>query len=309
MTKKAGFIAIIGAPNAGKSTFLNKCIGEKVAIVTPKVQTTRFNIRSVLTKNDSQFIFVDTPGIHSAKRMFDEAMVNNALDASLNSDVILFLVDVKKGLTEENIEILEHLKNIKGPKIFAFNKCDLIKDKKSLLPKLEEIKNQYKDLFDDYVLISAIENEGTNDVLGIIEKYLPESEFLYSDDFLTDLPMKLIAAEVTREKAFMLLKDEVPYSLMVETLEYKENPKNGSIRIEQVLMLERESHKKIVVGNKGAMVKKIGTLSRKSLEEFLGVKVHLFLRVKVQPNWSVDNFYYKLLGLEKPKDSKYKKKK
>lgn len=307
MTKKAGFVAIIGAPNAGKSTFLNTCIGEKVAIVSPKEQTTRFNIRAVLTQDNSQFIFVDTPGIHKARRMFDEAMVNTAVDASLNADVILLLVDVKRGLTEETIEIIEYLKAVKTPKVFAFNKCDLVKDKKDLLPKLEEIKAEYKDLFNDYVIISARKNQGTDDTLSTLAKYLPESEFLYSEDYLTDLPMKLVAAEETREKAFMLLKNEIPYSVMVETMEYKVNPKDGSVRIEQTIMLERESHKKIVVGNKGSMIKKIGTLSRESLEKFLGVKVHLFLRVKVQPNWVVDNFYYKMLGLEKPKNSEHDK--
>ncbi|MCP4356208.1 MAG: GTPase Era [Proteobacteria bacterium] len=307
ITKKAGFVAIIGAPNAGKSTFLNSCIGEKVAIVSPKEQTTRFNIRAVLTQDEAQFIFVDTPGIHKARRMFDEAMVNTAVEASLNADTILFLVDVKKGLTEEVLEIIEHLKQVNTPKIFAFNKCDLIKDKNELLPKLNEIKELYKNVFDDYVIISAWKNQGTEDVLKVIAKHLPESEFLYSEDYLTDLPMKLVASEETREKAFMLLKKEIPYSVMVETLEYKENPKDGSIRIEQILMLERESHKKIVVGNKGQVIKKIGMLSRQSLEKFLGVKVHLFLKVKVQPNWAVDNFYYKMLGLAKPKNSEHDK--
>ena len=303
---KAGFVAIVGAPNAGKSTFLNQCIGEKVAIVSPKEQTTRFNIRAVLTEGNNQFIFVDTPGIHKARRMFDEAMVNTALEASINADVILFLVDIKRGINEEVLEIIEHLKEVKRiKKVFAFNKVDLIKDKADVLPKLKDVQEQFGDLFDDYMLISANKNKGTTDVLDTLSKYLPESPMLYSEDYLTDLPMKLIASEETREKAFYLLKNEIPYSVMVETLEYKVNPDNGEVRIEQVLLLEREAHKKIVVGNKGQMIKKIGMMARKSLEEFLGVKVHLFLRVKVQPNWAQDNFYYQMFGLEKPKDSKF----
>ena len=304
---KAGFVSIIGAPNAGKSTFLNTCIGEKVAIVSSKEQTTRFNIRAVLTQEHAQYIFVDTPGIHKARRVFDEAMVNTALEASVNADVILFLVDVKRGLCDEVLEVIEHLKAVNMPKIFAFNKCDLIRDKKDLLPMLDEVRNQYKEIFDDFMLISAGKNQGTEDVLDTLGKYLPNSEFLYDEDYLTDLPMKLIAAEETREKAFKLLKNEIPYSVMVETLEYKESSKDGSVRIEQVLLLERESHKKIVVGAKGAMIKQIGSYSRESLEKFLGVKVHLFLRVKVQPNWVIDNFYYKMLGLEKPKQENNQK--
>lgn len=306
LNTKAGFVAIVGAPNAGKSTFLNQCIGEKVAIVSPKEQTTRFNIRAVLTEGDNQFIFVDTPGIHKARRMFDEAMVNTALEASINADVILFLVDIKRGINDEVLDIIEHLKEVKRiKKVFAFNKVDLIKDKADVLPKLKEVQEQFGDLFDDYMLISANKNQGTSDVLNTLAKYIPESPMLYSEDYLTDLPMKLIASEETREKAFYLLKNEIPYSVMVETLEYKVNPDNGEVRIEQVLLLEREAHKKIVVGNKGQMIKKIGMMARKSLEEFLGVKVHLFLRVKVQPNWAQDNFYYQMFGLEKPKDSKF----
>jgi GTP-binding protein Era len=306
LNTKAGFVAIVGAPNAGKSTFLNQCIGEKVAIVSPKEQTTRFNIRAVLTEGNNQFIFVDTPGIHKARRMFDEAMVNTALEASINADVILFLVDIKRGINDEVLDIIEHLKEVKRiKKVFAFNKVDLIKDKAEVLPKLQEVQEQFGDLFDDYMLISANKNQGTSDVLNTLAKYMPESPMLYSEDYLTDLPMKLIASEETREKAFYLLKNEIPYSVMVETLEYKVNPDNGEVRIEQVLLLEREAHKKIVVGNKGQMIKKIGMMARKSLEEFLGVKVHLFLRVKVQPNWAQDNFYYQMFGLEKPKDSKF----
>jgi len=303
---RAGFVAIVGAPNAGKSTFLNTCIGEKVAIVSPKEQTTRFNLRAVLTEGQNQFIFVDTPGIHKARRMFDEAMVNTALEASINADVILFLVDIKRGFTDEVLEIIEHLKAVKRiKKVFAFNKADLVKDKKDILPKLEEVKEQYGDLFEDYMIISANKNQGTNDVLDTLAKYMPESPFLYSEDYLTDLPMKIIASEETREKAFFLLQNEIPYSMMVETLEYKVNPDDGSVRIEQVILLEREAHKKIVVGNKGQMIKKIGMNARRALEEFLQVKVHLFLRVKVQPNWAQDNFYYKMFGLDKPQDSKF----
>jgi GTP-binding protein Era len=306
---RAGFVAIVGAPNAGKSTFLNTCIGEKVAIVSPKEQTTRFNIRAVLTEKSNQFIFVDTPGIHRARRMYDEAMVNTALEASINADVILFLVDIRKGFTDEVLDIIEHLKAVpRIKKVFAFNKVDLVKDKKDILPKLEEVKEEYGDLFNDYLLISANKNQGTGDVLETLAKYIPESPLLYSEDYLTDLPMKIIASEETREKAFYLLKNEIPYSVMVETLEYKVNPDDGSVRIEQTLLLEREAHKKIVVGNKGQMIKKIGMHARKALEDFLGVKVHLFLRVKVQPNWVNDNFYYQMFGLEKPQDSKFAQK-
>ena len=211
--------------------------------------------------------------------------------------------------SDEVLHIIEQIKNSKTPKLFAFNKCDLIKDKKNLLPILQEMQEKYADIFDDFLLLSAEKNQGTDDILNKIKGYLPDSPFLFPEDHLTDLPMRLIASEQTREKSFMLLKNEIPYSVMVETLEYKVNPDNGDVRIEQVILLEREAHKKIVVGHKGAMIKQIGQASRRELEKFLGVKVHLFLRVKVQQNWAIDNFYYKMFGLEKPKESKFNKKK
>ena len=290
---KAGFIAIIGAPNAGKSTLMNLILGQKLAITTHKVQTTRTNMRGVHTVGNSQFIFVDTPGIHKPKRSFDEAMVNAATQAWQDADVILFLIDSLSGFKKEVKTILEQIKDSKKPVIVALNKIDKIKREK-LLPLMAEL-NQYSAVKDVFA-ISAITANGVEDVLKKIENYLPKSPFLFDEDALTDTPMRLIAAEITREKAFNYLHQELPYALMVETVSYETT--KTDVTIHQNIIVERDGHKGIVLGHKGETIGLIGSKAREELEQFLDCKVHLFLKVKVRKGWSENASLMRMIGLE-----------
>jgi GTP-binding protein Era len=321
-TTKAGFVAIIGAPNAGKSTLLNLILGQKLAITTHKVQTTRTNMRGIHTVGNSQFVFVDTPGIHKPRRKFDEAMVNAANQAWQDADAILLLIDAVSGLKGEVMAIIEQVKESKKPVVVALNKVDKIK-KENLLPLMQKL-GEYP-AFTDIFAISAANASGVEDMLQKIETYLPESPFLFDADDLTDTPMRLIAAEITREKAFTYLHQELPYALMVETVSYEvvkndekgvlggsqrtgagtprserksHFPQSEYINIHQNIIVEREGHKGIVLGNKGETVKKISTESRLELENFLGCKVNLFIKVKVRKNWSENASLMRMIGLE-----------
>lgn len=300
---KAGFVALIGAPNAGKSTLLNQLVGQKIAIVSPKVQTTRVNMRGVLTQGNNQFIFVDTPGIYRPKdtsRLLDKSMVHAAWQAGGDSDVVLLLVDAKAGFNEKVTEIIENVKqNVpkRVPVFLALNKVDaLAKDK--LLPLMQ--KASAFDLFNGVFAISAKENDGVEDMLEQFAKHLPESPYLYDEETLTDMPMRMVAAEITREKAFHLLQQEVPYSLAVETVNF-EHYNNGSIRIDQNVLVEREAHKPIVLGKKGSMVKRIGEQARADLEEMLETQVHLFIKVKVNDKWANSQNFMREIGLDTKK--------
>lgn len=298
---KAGFIAIIGAPNAGKSTFLNAVLGQKLASVTQKVQTTRKNMRGIFTdeENGVQYVFVDTPGIHKPKRLLDRAMVLEAHNAWTEADVIMLMVDAAKGFNEEVENILENLKeNKKIPMVLVLNKVDKIK-KEKLLPLMQRAHDM--GIFKETFAIRADKNKGVDDVLKVITKHMPESEYLYDPDYITDTNMRDIAAEITREQAFLMLHEEIPYSVAVETLTY-ENFDNGDIKIHQNLLIERNSQKKIVVGRDGATLKRIGQNARRILEEMLECKVHLFLKVKVSEKWSENPHVMKSFGLEVPKD-------
>ena len=300
MQTRAGFIAIIGAPNAGKSTLLNGLLGEKLAIVSPKVQTTRTNLRGVLTVEEKQYIFVDTPGIHKARRQFDQAMVDAAYQALTDSDVIVLVVDSLKGFNKEVMNIVETLEEAKRgkkkfpPLLLVLNKIDKV-DKAKLLPMME--KAGKVGIFDDIIPLSALKKKGCEIVLQVVGQYLPETPFLYDPDTLTDMPSRLWAAEATRERAFLLLGDELPYSLSVETMAFDQR-EDGSVEIHQNIYLERDGQKKIIIGKNGQMLKKIGEQARSAMKVMFGGDVHLYLQVKIRPNWASDIHHMRMLGLE-----------
>ncbi|MEC9290871.1 MAG: GTPase Era [Pseudomonadota bacterium] len=295
MTTRAGFIAIIGAPNAGKSTFMNQVVGEKISIVTPKVQTTRFNVRGIVSRDDSQLVFVDTPGVYKpGKSKMDQAMVASAWSAVQEADAALFVLDAKKGFGEKETMVLEGLRESRKPIFLALNKVDTL-NKDKLLPLMQRAGEFgfFKQIF----AISAEKGDGTNDVLDALEKEMPESPFLFDPDDITDIPMRMMAAEITREKAYMLLGQELPYAMAVETVNYEVRD-NGSIRIDQMIYVKRDSQKQIVVGKGGEVLKKIGSRSRRALMEMMETDVHLFLRVKVKSEWSENTLMLRMTGFD-----------
>ena len=292
--KKCGIVAIIGEPNAGKSTLINNLVGGKVSIVTPKVQTTRFNIRGVCAEGDSQLIFVDTPGIFNAEKKFEKAMVQAAWAGIGDADVVLLLIDAKQGLKEGTQQLIESLKkNCKKSVFLAINKIDTIKK-----PALIELAQACDAImpFERIFMISALKGDGTDDVKSTLAKKMPASPWLYPEDQMSDISLRLLAAEITREKIFLKLEQELPYSIFVETESWDE--KENSVAIAQVITVQREGQKKIVLGDKGAMIKSIGIASRKELEPLLGKRIHLTLFVKVRSGWKDDSENYRLLGLE-----------
>ena len=296
---RAGFVAIVGAPNAGKSTLLNKILKQKLAIVSPKVQTTRTNVRGVLTRKGSQFIFVDTPGIHKPRRQLDQAMVDVAWQALGDADVVLFVVDAIKGFDKATQLLIDAFKNLdKKPNIIlVLNKIDKVA-KPKLLPMM--VHASEVGLFKEVMPLSALKGKEKEEevLLDILEKELPESPYLYDEETLTDMPSRLWAAEATRERAFLLLGDELPYALSVETMAF-ETGDDGSITVHQNVYIERDGQKKIIVGKNGQMLKKIGEQARKAMEGMFDTRVHLFLQVKVRPNWASDIHHMRMLGLSK----------
>lgn len=280
MTTKAGYIAIIGAPNAGKSTLINRLTGSKVAIVTPKPQTTRRKILGIVTRNDAQLIFVDTPGVFNAKEHFDKNMVAAAEAASADSDVVMLVVDAEKPKGDAAERALALMKHAKGEKILVINKTDAVQ-KELLLAITAEMFA--KENFSRCFMISALNGEGVIDLMSYLEGIVPEGPHLFPGDNYTDLSERELAAEITREKLFMALRQELPYGLHVETESWEEQ-KNG-VKIQQVIFVENDGHKKIVVGAKGAMLKKIGEQARKEITRTLGRPAHLFLFVKVNEKW------------------------
>lgn len=289
-----GFIAIVGEPNAGKSTLINRLIGGKVSIVSPKVQTTRFNVRGVCAHNTSQLIFVDTPGIFDAARSFEKAMVQAAWSGIGDADAVLVLLDAKNGLRESTRTLFVNLKkNCRKPVFLAINKVDQVK-KETLfdLAKACDDAGSFAMIF----MVSALKGDGVDDIVSILAGHVPKGPWLYPEEQMSDIPMRLLAAEITREKLFMKLDKELPYAIFVETEKWDENDKR--IAIAQVILVQREGQKKIVIGEKGAMIKQVGISARKELEHITGKKVHLELFVKVKPNWKDDSENYRLLGLE-----------
>ena len=291
---RCGFIALIGAPNSGKSTLMNCVMGSKVSIVTHKVQTTRTRIVGVLTRNKDQIIFVDTPGIFLANRRLEKAMVSAAWIGAADADKVIFLIDSERGLGGDAQLIMEGLKKSGKTVYAALNKIDLIP--RGGLLKLAELLESTQ-CFEEIFMVSALKGDGVGDLLSTISEALPEGPWLYPEDQLSDMNERLFAAEITREKLFLLLHQELPYSLTVETDEWEER-KDGSVKINQVIFVERKGHKGIVLGKGGQQVKRVGEAARKDLEKQLNRRVHLFLFVKVRENWREDPDRYKEMGLD-----------
>ena len=298
MTTKCGFVALVGAPNAGKSTLLNHLVGSKLAIVTPKAQTTRNRITGLAMHRTrdgmAQIVFVDTPGIFDAKKKFEQAMVASAWNGSHDADAVLMLLDARRGLSDDSRRVLEGLQKLDKPRILALNKIDLV-EKETLLTLARDLYDILP--FDGVFMISAKKGNGIEEMKTALTAYLPEGPFLYPEDQLSDMPERLLASEITREKCFLALEQELPYSLAVETESWEEQ-KNGSVKIRQIIIVQRESQKGIVVGKNGEMLKRIGTTARRELGRLLDRPVHLFLFVKVQEDWKDKPDAYRYLGLE-----------
>tara|TARA_R100001129_G_scaffold25196_2_gene16540 strand:+ start:6003 stop:6947 length:945 start_codon:yes stop_codon:yes gene_type:complete len=293
---RSGFVALIGAPNAGKSTLVNRLVGAKVSIVSHKVQTTRAIVRGIATVDRTQIVFVDTPGIFSPRRRLDRAMVTTAWGGAKDADIVLVLIDAERGLVGDAAKLIEALDQVHHPKILILNKVDQVK-RESLLA-LTAAANE-KATFERTFMISALDGSGVDDLANFLAERLPEGPWYYPEDQISDLPMRQLAAEVTREKLYLRLHQELPYSSHVETESWEEK-KDGSVRIEQVIYVERDSQKKIVLGKGGDAIKAIGQAARKEISEILDQKVHLFLFVKVRENWGDDPERYREMGLEFP---------
>ena len=293
---RSGFVALIGAPNAGKSTLVNQLVGTKVSIVTHKVQTTRALVRGISVHGNAQIVFVDTPGIFSPKRRLDRAMVTTAWGGARDADIVLVLIDAERGLEGDAEKLVEGLETVRQPKILVLNKIDRIR-RDTLLGLAADINGRAR--FDATFMISALNGSGCKDLMDHLAAALPEGPWYYPEDQISDLPMRQLAAEVTREKLYLRLHQELPYSSTVETEKWEER-KDGSVRIEQVIYVERDSQKKIVLGHKGEAIKAIGQAARKEIGEILEQPVHLFLFVKVRENWGNDPERYREMGLEFP---------
>ena len=295
---RCGFVALIGAPNVGKSTLVNALVGSKVTIVSRKVQTTRALIRGIAIEGNAQIILVDTPGIFAPKRRLDRAMVSTAWSAAHDADLVCVLLDAKLGLDEEADRILTRVAGIDHEKVLVLNKIDLVPREKLL--SLAKAVNERLTVAQTF-MISALSGDGVDDLRQALAKMVPPGPFLYPEDQMSDAPMRQLAAEITREKIFLKLHQELPYQSTVETDSWTER-KDKSIRIEQTIFVERESQRKIVLGKGGATIKSIGEDSRKEIAEIVGVPVHLFLFVKVRENWGDDPDRYREMGLEFPKE-------
>jgi GTP-binding protein Era len=296
--QRCGFVALIGAPNVGKSTLINALVGAKVSIVTPKVQTTRSLIRGIAIEGDAQLIFVDTPGIFSPRRRLDRAMVGTAWGSTQDADLVALLIDSRRGLKEDDEKILQGLGEIRPPKVLVLNKIDLV-DKLALLALTHEA-NQHAS-FAATFMISALSGDGVADFKRWLAAHAPAGPWLYPPDQISDAPLRQLAAEITREKLYLRLHQELPYQSTIETEVWKEL-KDGAVRIEQTLYVERESQRKIVLGKGGQTLKAIGTAARAEIAAAIEQPVHLFLHVKVREGWADDPERYRAMGLEFPKE-------
>ena len=292
---RCGFVALIGAPNAGKSTITNNFVGSKVSIVSPKVQTTRTLVKGIGIYENSQIIFLDTPGIFTPKRRLDRAMVSSAWSSVADADIIVLVVDAKHGLDAETRQIIAKLKEAKKEAVLLINKIDLV-GKERLLQLSAELNacGHFKETF----FISALNGQHTDDFYHYLAANLPLSPWYYPEDQISDMPLKLLTAEVVREKLFLFLHDELPYALTVEP-ELWQRREDGSVRAEMTIYVQRDSQKIIVLGKNGAMIKRIGQSARKELEDLLEERIHLFLFVKVRENWQEDIARYETWNLQK----------
>lgn len=292
-----GFVAIIGAPNAGKSTLVNTLVGAKVTIVSHKVQTTRVPVRGIAVVGKSQIIFIDTPGIFAPKRRLDRAMVDAAWRGAGDGDVVAFLIDAQKGIEGDAERILERLKDVRGKRILIINKIDRVK-KEELLGLTQRLNAEVP--FDRTFMISALSGYGVADLKAHLAATMPAGPWHYPEDEISDAPMRILAAEITRERIYHWLHDELPYAATVETSAWKDLGKKG-IRLEQTIFIERDSQKMIVIGKNGSTIKRLSTEARLELEKIIERPVHLFLFVKVADNWGDDPERYREMGLEYPK--------
>ena len=305
---RAGFAAVIGAPNAGKSTLVNRLVGSKVSIVTQKVQTTRFPVRGVAIEGESQIVLVDTPGIFKPRRRLDRAMVRSAWGGAEDADAVVHLVDVQaemavdegggsgadKKAVQDVVSIIEGLKGAGRKAILALNKIYGVKRERLLAITQRLFESG---VYDEVFMISALKGEGVEDLKKRLAELMPEGPWLYPEDQTADLPVRLLAAEITREKVYLRVHEELPYAATVETTAFEER-KDGSVRIEQTIYIERDGQRAIILGHQGQTLKWIGQTSREELTELLGRKVHLFLHVKVKENWSEERGIYQELGLD-----------
>ena len=295
---RCGFVALIGAPNVGKSTLVNALVGAKVTIVSRNVQTTRALIRGIVIEHGAQIILVDTPGIFAPRRRLDRAMVSTAWSGAHDADIVCVLLDAKAGIDADAEAILKRLADVRHQKILVLNKIDLVPREKLLaLTKAANDRLAFAGTF----MISALSGDGVDDLRKALAEMVPPGPFHYPEDQMSDAPMRHLAAEITREKIYRQLHQELPYQSTVETDSWAERP-DKSIRIEQTIFVERDSQRKIVLGKGGATIKSIGAESRKEIAEIVGVPVHLFLFVKVRENWGDDPDRYREMGLEFPKE-------
>jgi GTP-binding protein Era len=304
MARRAGFVAILGRPNAGKSTLLNRLVGQKIAIVTAKPQTTRNRIQGIVTRPEGQIVFIDTPGLHEAETALGRQMMQEVAAALEGIDVLLLMVDASRALPQADELLLERAERFRGKTILALNKVDRV-PKPKLLPLIDAFQKAFP--FSAIVPISAIKGSGCDELLGEILRLLPEGEPYFPEDQVTDQPERFLAAEIVREKAIQMMYHEVPYALAVFVEKFEESPR--LLRIEATMNVERDTQKKILIGHKGEMLKKIGTEARKELEEIFGVKVYLGLFVKVAPDWRENpqkvrelDWHFQLEGLSRDQE-------
>ena len=295
---RCGFVALIGAPNVGKSTLVNALVGSKVTIVSRKVQTTRALIRGIVVEDNAQIILVDTPGIFAPKRRLDRAMVSTAWSGAHDADLVCVLIDARAGLDDEADAILKKLESVNHPKMLVLNKIDLVPREKLLA--LAQKANE-RMTFEQTFMVAALSGDGVDDLRRALAKAVPPGPFHYPEDQMSDAPMRHLAAEITREKIYRHLHQELPYQSTVETDSWTDR-KDNSVRIEQTIFVERDSQRKIVLGKGGATIKAIGADARKEIAEIVGQPVHLFLFVKVRDGWGDDPERYREMGLEFPKE-------
>ena len=292
---QSGFVSLIGRPNVLKSTLMNHLIGEKIAIISNKPQTTRNKITSILTKENFQCIFIDTPGIHKPKHKLGEYMVKSAENALNEIDVVLMLIEPTEKVLEKDKYVLEYLKNVKTPVILVINKIDTI-EKQKLLQVIDNYRKEYR--FAEVVPISAIKGQNTEELLNVIQKYLPEGPQYFPEDMVTDQPERQIVSEIIREKALHLLQDEIPHGIAVEIMSMKKRTDKNLVDVEATIYCEKESHKGIVIGKQGNMLKKIGSRARTDVERLLGSPIYLQLWVKVKKDWRDSDFLLKNFGYD-----------